>query len=152
MKRNQSIKKQILPVILFVAVLAQPSCKKSSIDLSDLLGTWIFRNTVDAEYSPYLAPEWTVRLNADNTYYIEALSSQDLRGFDSRGDVFRLLLQFSNYPTHLVVRFILEGEMPDDDKLAGKIYLATIPDSGNELWDYVKGAEIGSFTANRLSY
>lgn len=40
--------------------------------------------------------------------------------------------------------------MPDEGELAGKIYLATIPESGNELWDYGKGAEIGSFTARRL--
>lgn len=152
MKRNQSRKFPILSVILFVAVLAQPSCKKSSIDLSDLLRTWTFRNIVAAEYSQYLDPEWTVRMNADNTYYIEALSNQNLPSFDCRGDVFRLLLHYPIYPTHLVIRFIWEGKMPDVDELAGKIYLATIPESGNELWDYVKGAEIGSFTANRLSH
>jgi hypothetical protein len=150
LKRNQPRKFPILPVILFVAVLAQPSCKKSSIDLSDLLGTWTFQNSV-TEYSMYIDAEWSVRMNADNTYRIEALSNYDLPSFDCNGDVFRLLLHYPVYNTHIVIRFIWEGEMPKADVLAGKIYLATVPDSGNELWDYVKGAEIGSFTASRMS-
>ncbi len=41
--------------------------------------------------------------------------------------------------------------MPDEGELAGKIYSASIPDSGNDLWDYRKEAEIGHFTARRLS-
>ncbi|MDD8012801.1 MAG: hypothetical protein PHX05_04920 [Acidobacteriota bacterium] len=150
MKRIQSRKYSILPFILFVAVLAQPSCKKNSIDISDLLGTWIFQNNV-TEYSMYIDAEWSVRMNADNTYRIDALSSQDLNGYDCRGDSFRLLLHYPVYNTHIVFRFLWEGKMPDEGELVGKIYSTGIPDSGNEIWDYEKGAEIGSFIARRLS-
>ena len=150
MNRKRSRLFPILPVVLFVAVLAQPSCKKSSIDLSDLLGTWNFQNSVTV-YSKYIDAEWSVRMNADNTYRIEALGNYDLPSFDCRGDIFRLLLYYPVPDTHISYRFIWEGEMPDQGQLAGKIFHAIIPDSGNGIWDYKKGDAIGSFTANRIS-
>jgi hypothetical protein len=139
--------------ILAFAALSLVSCNSKRITLSDMLGAWTFRNTVVAEYSRYIDNEWLVRFNADKTYFIPELSNMAMPDFDCDGDLFRMILHYPLYGTHLVYRFLWEGEVSDDDELTGKIYFTSPPQTGDvrDAFSYPKDFEIGIFTARKLS-
>lgn len=153
MKETRNRKHLYLPVIFLITIPFQSFCKKGDVDfyeLQDLLGNWTFMNAVTADYKEFIAPVWNIRLNSDKTYFIEALSNQNMPSFDCRGNQFRLLLHYPIFNTHMVIRFLWIGKISGSTELAGKIHLAVNPNSGNDIWDYGKGTEIGSFTARRL--
>jgi len=138
-------------VTLAAAALAMLSCGSSRITLSDMVGAWVFRNTVSADYSQFIAGEWQIVFNADGTYLIPELSSMAQPDFDCRDSLFRIVLHYPMYGTHLVYRFLWEGKASSDDELAGKIYFTSPPDDPRDVWKYPKEFEIGSFTARKLS-
>ena len=139
--------------ILALAALSLVSCGRGRLTLSDMLGVWTFRNAVIAEYSDFIDDEWTIRFNDDKTYYIPELSNMAMPDFDCNGDLFRMILHYPIYGTHLVQRFLWEGEVSGDDELTGKIYRTSPPQTGDvrDAFSYPKDLEIGTFTARQLS-
>jgi len=114
MKEARKRKILYFSIVLLIMAFVQPSCKKSDIDfydVQDLLGNWTLWNAVAANYSKDIAPMWNVRLNSDKTYFIETLSNQNLPSFDCRNNRFRLLLHCPMSNTHLVTRYLWEGEI-----------------------------------------
>ena len=136
-----------------VAALLLASCSSSRITLADMLGSWSFRNSVGSDSSAFIAPEWVILFNADNTYVIPQLSNMAMPDYDCQGDRFRMILHYPVYGTHLVQRFLWEGSVRGDDELAGRIYRTSLPQSGDarDAFSYPKDLEIGSFTARKLS-
>lgn len=138
-------------ITLAAAALTLLSCRSSRITLSDLLGTWSFRNTVSSDYSQFIAAEWLIIFNMDGTYNIPQLTNMAQPDFDCRDSLFRFVLHYPIYGTHLVVRFLWEGEVSADEELAGKIYFTSLAGDPRNVWKYTKEFEIGSFTARKLS-
>jgi hypothetical protein len=151
MRRDRLARTSVLSIALFVSAMAQFSCSKNSIDLSDLLGTWTFQNTVNAEFKEIIDGQLTVRLNADSTITVASLTNVNMHGFAFSAEQFRMVIHFAQYPTHLVYNMLWEGEMTGDATLSGKIYFARAADDNN-IMDYEKNTEVGSFTANLVSH
>lgn len=152
MKRNRSKNTHFAQVILFVAVMAQLSCGENRIEVSDLLGTWIFQNTlsVNDDYTERIDNQLMVQLDSNYRITVASLNYNNERGFDFNIKTFRMLIR---YPIafHTTYYAIWEGEKSGDRTLSGKIYFSRPGDDGGGIMYYEKLLEIGSFTASRIS-
>lgn len=151
MRRDRLTRTSVLSIALFVAAMAQFSCGKNGIELSDLLGTWEFKNTItDAFTRDLIGEQMTLTLQDDLTYTVPGLNQPTINRFAFTSEVLRLIVHRGIPLTHLNHYFIFEGEMTGDGFLSGKIYSSQSP-TDNDPMSCVIGSEIGGFTANRVS-
>lgn|GEM_PF-6787887 len=136
-------------LFVFTATLAQFSCKKNSIEMSDLLGTWLFQNTVSAGYKDLVDDQITVTMNFDFTLTIPSLSNRNEHGFAFSAELFRMVIRYPIYPTRIIYNILWEGKMPGIGVLSGKIY-SSRPSTNNDIMYYEKQDEIGRFTARLI--
>jgi hypothetical protein len=139
-----------MTVILAAATLTLFSCGKNDILLSDLLGTWIFQNTMN-KYADAIDAELTVRMNSDYTIHVASIHNQNMQGFGFSGKTFRMLITYPIYGTHMVWRQLWEGELDRNGLLAGKLFIAKPYNQPLNIMNVGKEEEIGTFFARRIS-
>jgi hypothetical protein len=139
-------------IMLAVAILPQLSCKKSGLEMSDLLGAWTFQNTVtSSDYTPYITGTEAITLNADYTITKGNWNSNG-PAFAFNAEMFRMVRGFLPYPLHITFYLIWEGEMDGDGLLTGKIYTGHLASQAPFIiMNFDKGVQIGSFSASRVS-
>lgn len=151
MARNIFLKSLPGSIILLIAVLSQLSCKKNGIELSDLVGTWKFQNTiVREELKELFDGRMTFILNADRTISVASMDYLNLHGFGFSAEIFRMVVHHGLPLTHILSHILWEGEKTGYGLLSGKIYFSR-PAADNDIMHYDKEAEVGSFTARRLA-
>ncbi len=137
-------------IILSVAILPQLSCKKNSLELSDLVGTWEFQNAISQEnLKETFDGQMTFTLNSDLTITIPGLNYLNAHGFAFGAETFRMVVHYGFPMTHIICHVLWEGEMTGDGLLSGKMYFSN-PSPGNDIMEYEKESEIGGFSARRL--
>jgi hypothetical protein len=143
-------KSRFVSLILFAAILAQTSCKKNSIEMSDLLGTWLFQNSLIPAYNEIVGAQVTVTLNADLSLTLPDPNDRNGLGFAFSAALFRMVIRYPIFPTRIIHYILWEGEMPAAGTLSGKIY-SSRPPTNKSIMHYEKQDEIGRFTARLIS-
>jgi hypothetical protein len=155
MTRNVFSKFSLRAIILVMVALSIIACRSNRedkvdpIELSDLVGTWEFANTIEnAWLLELIGGQWQVTLWTDLTFTRQNESPPGYGRFAFSAELFRMIVHRGVLP-HLNYYFVFEGVVTGAGLVSGTIYNTGSPAS-SDPWSYAKGTAIGFFSARRL--